>query len=257
MKYKLIKTYPGSLEIDTIIDLEKIQCNKIQGFFKNHDYWNVNVNDIKNNPEYWEEVAEKDYEILSFISSVPFKNGHIVHHKQNNFDRRIETYLKDPEWRIYSVKRLSDYEVFTVGDFVKEIITGQCKGWEIKEFSLKDNRCFTAGVNINNVEKLREALFITEDGIEIFKRDEVTFVRKADLRITGTTLTTNIDKEERIWDGSDGYLQFSTKEAAEEYILMNKPCLSITDIINITYSPSETKISTIINKLKEKVKLKL
>lgn len=58
---------------------------------------------------------------------------------------------KDKE--IFSVRRLSDNEVFSVGDNVYETIT---KGgeWIIKEFSLKDTRCFSCGVNINYIQKV-------------------------------------------------------------------------------------------------------
>ena len=46
-KYKLIKTYPGSPKLGTILTHEELQyCN-----------WN----------EYYQEVVEKDYEILSLI----------------------------------------------------------------------------------------------------------------------------------------------------------------------------------------------
>ena len=127
-------------------------------------------------------------------------------------------------FNIRSVKRLSDSEVFTVGDFVKETITGQCKGWEIKEFSLKDSRCFSCGVNINNIEKLKEVLFTTEDGVDIFEGDTYYVANikswqcyKHYANIDGNT-------------GLDKY--FSTKEAAEEYILMNKPCLSINNVLH-------------------------
>ena len=37
---------------------------------------------------------------------------------------------------------------------------------------------------------------------------------------------------------------------------MNKPCLSIDDVLNISYNPVETKTST-TNKLKKLVKSKL
>lgn len=40
---------------------------------------------------------------------------------------------------------------------------------------------------------------------------------------------TKIQEEAR----KNGVLWFSTKEAAEEYILMNKPCLSIQEIVDM------------------------
>lgn len=53
-------------------------------------------------------------------------------------------------------------------------------------------------------------------------------VEKSRLRISGHNIrASRIAKDRRIWDGSDGYLQFSTEAAANDYILMNKPCLNI------------------------------
>ena len=54
-----------------------------------------------------------------------------------------------------------------------------------------------------------------------------------------------------------GNKYFSTKETAEEYILMNKPCLSITDILNIKVFGSHLNSSWIIAQLKKLVKSKL
>lgn len=46
---------------------------------------------------------------------------------------------------------------------------------------------------------------------------------------TKTVLNIEYDLLARKYKLAD-YLKFSTKEAAEEYILMNKPCLSINDV---------------------------
>ena len=95
-KYKLIKKYPGSDSVGTIVT----------GYGKDGWYskgpggktydWTL----IVYNPEYWEEVVEKDYEILK---TCPI------------------------EGIIYSVKRLSDGEVFTVGDRIKVYQHGPIK----------------------------------------------------------------------------------------------------------------------------------
>lgn len=55
--------------------------------------------------------------------------------------------------KIYSVKRKIDGEIFTIGDNVYETVTGKKDSWTIKEFSLKDTRCFSCGINIMNFEK--------------------------------------------------------------------------------------------------------
>ena len=89
-KYKLIKEYPGSPELGIIAEERYV---------------------MKDQPEYWEEVVEKDYEIL--ISRVV------------------------PQ-EILSVKRLSDGEVFTIGDEVMWDLT-QLPGQTQFRFLSKDN----------------------------------------------------------------------------------------------------------------------
>jgi hypothetical protein len=104
-KYKLIKQYPGSVELGTIISRK---CTT--DIWKGTTYYETY-------PEFWQEVIEKDYEIL--ISRVV------------------------PQ-EILSVKRLSDGEIFTVGDRAKSInskgkhtvtqlrIRQKCTGWDGK-----------------------------------------------------------------------------------------------------------------------------
>lgn len=49
---------------------------------------------------------------------------------------------------------------------------------------------------------------------------------------------------------------FSTNEAAEEYILMNKPCLSYKDVEEITTDSSKMRID-LLRRLKKLVKSKM
>jgi hypothetical protein len=94
-KYKLIKQYPGSVELGTIVEKCSFTGSGVIG--NNKLYTNkkgFGVESPENYPEFWEEVVEKDYEIL--ISRVVTKE-------------------------ILSVKRLSDGEVFTIGDRAKTI----------------------------------------------------------------------------------------------------------------------------------------
>ena len=91
-RYRLIKEYPGSPKLGTILTHEELQyCN-----------WN----------EYYQEVVEKDYEILSFYN----KEGRSYYNIKNN------TYFSNPAssrsltycllyYQIHSVKRLSDGEI--------------------------------------------------------------------------------------------------------------------------------------------------
>lgn len=82
----------------------------------------------------------------------------------------------------------------------------------------------------------KQPLFTTEDGVEIMKYDKTTLVYK--VRKENFTIISNYAyqysensiaaRENKLYSGL-----FSTKEVAEEYILMNKPCLSIKEIFSL------------------------
>ena len=110
-KYKLIKEYPGSPKLGHIDSI----VNKIEtGYYSD-------------NPEYWEKVVELDYEILSYIhngsKNIWKKDSKFetYFHIEGTFNpcTKLEDILKYPKiYLIYSVKRLSDNEIFTIGDNV-------------------------------------------------------------------------------------------------------------------------------------------
>ena len=249
-KFKLIQTYPESPPLGTVIiktiitgSENTIETYCIWGKDKNCDGGKFRIPNPWLYKYNWKEIIEKDYEILSFrgrrfkediwklLPNGDYNYGII------NIDGNYKNWSKDMCLKaldIHSIKRLSDSEVFTIGDFVKETVTGQCKGWEIKEFSLKDTRCFSCGVNINNIIKhAKTALFKTFDGVDIFKGDEFYII---------TTSFNDKNKQNSCkqiaTDYYKGYNEppsFSTKEKAEKHILMNKPCLSINDVMNAGY----------------------
>jgi hypothetical protein len=181
--------------------------------------------------EFWEEVVEREWKILDTMIS------------------------DDLEQSISSVKRLSDGEIFTIGD---ELTEGT-----ILRFSLSDyNDGIYAGTNRvsgNNIHsyyglpldkwvKYKQPLFTTEDGVNIYEGDRAY----------------TIDPGYKI--GYSGKLKykpiqtvFSTKEAAENYIICNKPCLSFNDAWNISNNKSSDNHYVIIDKrkLKELVKSKI
>lgn len=68
-KYRLIKKYPGSPELGTIIYIndDKCYCDKSGGLLGEKDI-------VLNYPEFWGEIVEKDYEILTVIGN----NGHPI-----------------------------------------------------------------------------------------------------------------------------------------------------------------------------------
>ena len=76
-KYKLIKKFPGSAPVGTIIDLDDvafgITCN------------------YTNYPEFWEEIIEKDYERLLYKGNILY----IKTSSASTFKNLISPYIID------------------------------------------------------------------------------------------------------------------------------------------------------------------
>ena len=224
-RYRLIKEYAGSPRLGNTID-------------------NLENDWIENYSEFWEEVVEKDYEILSFISRIECifnKNS------KNTFGQNCILYedlINDKNFKIHSVKRLSDGEIFTIGDLVE---CEYCKG-KITSLEIYGNDIYLKGLH-NNMrfgytlckaldcdeipQKVKQPLFTTEDGVDIFENNtsiyhvdkslNIKFIKHKDFKVI-----------------SKNVKYFSTKEKAEEYILMNKPVLSLKDLMKFfpdTYIP--------------------
>jgi hypothetical protein len=202
---------------------------------------------ITENSKDWEEIKEKEWEITSFIGD----NGHIYHKANNLFtpSRYTAEEMMDRTkcaMKIHSVKRLSDGEVFTVGDYV---VTAEdyenCKTrFNINRFEIKDDKILVYQTSnqthcipyLSNIQKVKKPLFTTEDGVQIFEGDTIfsvehTYYKIYD-KIAGKYKSSNANHPVEYWYNDDKY--FSTKEKAEEYILLNKPCLSINDVLALS-----------------------
>lgn len=213
--------------------------------------WLNNIKKFKQKLFTTEEGVEKDYEILSLICDIPsktiitYENGGGNSYQAGNFEKIYKSkdkwlhsfaVLNANIWKIHSVKRLSDSEIFTVGDKV----FSEYVNYTINKISIVNDKCMVSALydtnnpngsrlhyNLNNLKKAKQPLFTTEDGVDIFEDDEVVCFDKEDW------ITRNEKYKFQPFDVKDkNYLFFSTKEKAEEYILMNKPCLSLLDIFN-------------------------
>lgn len=169
---------------------------------------------------FWEEVVEKDYEVLSYTTNVV----------ETGSDWVVES-------KISSVKRLSDEAVFSVGDSV--VVPKQTKDfykysdYTIKSFkvwpeyykhnklmAIVENGCHIPLDELKHYKK--EPIFTTEDGKDIFEGDEYWCVHSYDFFLRDYIAETGIYNK--------NYKRFSTKEAAEEYIRNNKPMYTLKDI---------------------------
>lgn len=258
VRYELIKKYPGSPELG-YVSLPKTEENKKT----NNHYYSGSWFDPSLFPEFWKKVEQVDYEILSFSLKC---NGNILKKHSNklfgvyNGEFSEEDILSgDPKrisWNfsieetndtygyiIHSVKRLIDGEVFTIGDVLKYKSFGR-KRLIIERFEISENRVMiyanNYGTQLIGAEKLHKKapLFTTEDGVEIFEGENIYPVELKWFKVHLNVKAPNYIK-------SSKFKIFSTLEKAEEYIILNKPVLSLNDLLSVwgnAESPKETPL---------------
>ena len=117
-------------------------------------------------------------------------------------------------------------EIFTVND----IVIYQNTKYTISNFSIIDNKMYviligiSVPISIKEIQEVKDPMFTTEDGIDIYKGDSVYGVSTG---FTGVFECDDLKKAKK-----ERWLKFSTEEKAREHLLMNKPCLSLKDIQN-------------------------
>jgi hypothetical protein len=268
------------------LNILAISGNETKGFYLYHD------------GKFAEAVVEKDYEILTF----KYNNtkGHSTFFTENSdglwssgspINYSLPWLLKEKSNLIHSVKRLSDGEIFTVGDLVQ--FERHYKSY-ITEFELRDDICIIKGNSFYTLLCVallcKKPLFKTEDSADIYKGDSFFWTNKngkGDLSFTQEARqgTTQVDSSQYlkfatreaaqvyinsknilfttedsvdVFEGKNYYytnstfiifeqlalktinykkkdniIRFSTKAKVEEYILMNKPCLSLNDVFEV------------------------
>lgn len=258
-KFRLIKKYPGSPELNFIVTYGDFWLNgfcyqgtnlkTISRFSKEH---------IEENPEFWEEILdEKDiklttehYEVLAL--KIP-GNEHWEITKIGNgtwdnwSDLHVQAQLKKGIWKVKRVKRLSDGEIFSIGDEVEYFSLGLKHQFIITGFILaKDgDRCLLSSerfqhhidlfsidseyINNYNLQKSKkQPVFIAQDCVEVFEGDEYYTVCENSYNISINTATKDCVKKL-----NNKTKIFSTKEKADNYIIWNKPMLSLKEIAGI------------------------
>jgi hypothetical protein len=118
-KYKLIKVYPGiDTEYISVGDTFTEQGNNsyVQEEKKQLFRYCVSKREVENCPEFWEEVKEKEWEIIE----VRRVDGSDYTKDKDKIRRYLTTLVIGNQiyWFIHSIKRLSDGEVFTIGDTI-------------------------------------------------------------------------------------------------------------------------------------------
>ena len=169
----------------------------------------------------WEEVKEKPEYIIMQV--------------QNIFSGKVRNWWGGDndlplDYKIYSVKFLVGNIEFKIGDRTnKGVITNIeiCKNKDIwidaKQPEKQYGEVYTLGkVDINKSEKL----FTTEDGIPIYKGDIYFYVIRTSTEVDTIRAHNSVED----YQNDTATKRFSTKEAAEKYILWNKKAFSLSDL---------------------------
>ena len=201
MEYRLIKKLP--FESSPEIGYISKECNAEHGLH----YWNHNWFKPEEYPEYWEKV--EDYVILEMIN----RSGEIYPLRKNE---KLTSYEFNNH-TVHKIKRLSDGQIFTVGDYVEGYTHSKRKitGFRFGAGSESNILFAVQGGGFTHIKHLKPVkllpILTTQDGVDIFPGDECWSCDKIMLN--------NLGKVD--WKNKHPYphgLYFSTKEAAEEYI---------------------------------------
>lgn len=242
MTYKLIKKYPGSPEVGTLIHYDQ------NGYYNQKDIGNTILRRelVENQDEFWEKVPEKQYEILSFIRTGSSNhNGAIFTLSGNTYSTScfhnnlsLEHCLTSGGFLIQSVKRLSDGKVFSVGDTVKGDLSGKITRFEIESLSdsgmtVYSDNMLVAGYNNCCLSYIKHSkiIFTTQDGVEIAEGDTVDVYAYAKTHGTKISKYTkpNVDKN----SFSSAVYYFCNFNTAKKRLMHSLKCLSIEDVISI------------------------
>lgn len=191
------------------------------------------------------EEKKPEYTILSFTDSY------------NNYKRYSEgfsinlqyfypesTLLANQTVKIYSVRRESDGEVFTLGDKIKHDYEKEV-GWEITLFHFRDNDLARINVKckgyvdstfcgVKDIVKIKEVkLFTTEDGVDIYKGDEFYYLAASRPLDTYPINKIGYMTAALGSTAASAHKRFSTKEKAEEYVLMNRLLFNVHDMLSV------------------------
>lgn len=164
--------------------------------------------------------------------------------------------------RIYSVRRNSDGEIFSVGDEVN-VLCDDNKGFketiigfyvdDKNKLSLVEFKDTPSRININwldDASKLpkRTVLLKTDDGVSLYNESDVYWRVYDDWSIGAFKVFDSVSHSV--------VATFSSEGKAKEYVILNKPCLSIKDFKDTFVNRDFVGTDYAVEKLKELVKSK-
>ena len=248
--FKLIKSYPNSENVGSVWKV----------FGDRYCYMNSSLDpaDVEDNPEFFEEIIQKEYEVLSFIcnkdldSSIILKGIIIKKLGSGNFGSGIirdseEKLLTLSHWDIHSIRRLSDSEVFSIGDELVDTFNRNHGKFTLKEIEFEKapadkgtgklsfihtHPILGKYIPLERLEKAKPVLFVTEDGKNVFEGDNIHWIRTDKIVYLYNTRAC-FPHQKTLLVENNIYKIFSSFEKAQEWIILNKPVLSLKDVASI------------------------
>lgn len=180
---------------------------------------------VEPSSQFWEDITP-EYEIQTW-----------------SFGRNGEFFTSHPDgtvdYNIHSVKRVSDGKIFTVG---KSIKCGKGHAWikQIINIYLEEssNKIWFTTKGPDDIDDFDyfldevdtvECLLKSVDGVELFEGDRVYGIFVDNWTVFELILYKGNAVHKEKWEHG----KFSSREAAQEYILMNRPCLSVKQVKDI------------------------
>jgi hypothetical protein len=248
IQYKLIKEYPGSQKLGAI------------NWFKNSDsscsdIW-LGCDLYSKNTEFWQKIEKQKYQVGKW-----YRNSVGLFHVTKVENDTVFAYgfcrEKLSENESFPIKKYEEEDVLACEEEIGNALIYEAKrrgyktGIEVKRTQFMLDRFDSPKASINvvieednfnyddfdnsltidgrvifiqgkwaEIIEAKTPLFTTEDGVDIFKGDSY-YLASNDFCICYCSFYSKPDL---------AYKLFSTKEKAEEYILLNKPCLSLNDV---------------------------
>lgn len=221
-KFKLIKRYPLLDELG----VEVSNCDSPNWYYSKDKNGAVHLSlppkEVENNPEFWEEITEKEWEVLEYNNEfIPFR-----------------------ESAIKSIKRLSDGEIFTIGDKLSDD-DGEITGFEVTEK-------FAGGLMVKHESGRTSILYAQKvsyvmtsiDGVKLYIGDRCYQVDD-DYRMHNR----EVDKTTHL---TVKVFTFANLCAAQNFVNENKPSISRRELKDaLTGLKSEYILEYILDKFKE------